>query len=69
MNALAKSPDFVTYIPSAYSTTYSEKDEADPQLGQVIAFVHSGWNRAKELGVGITPVYIGSFESYLFETG
>lgn len=67
--ALAKSKDFVTYIPSTYSTTWEAKDFEDPQLGPVLNFIHTGWNKAKELGISVTPLYIGAFENYWFEYG
>nr|POF16679.1 hypothetical protein CFP56_71320 [Quercus suber] len=69
VQALAKSKDFVTYIPSTYSTTWTTKDFEDPQLGPVLNFIHSGWNKAKELGISITPLYIGAFENYWFDFG
>lgn len=69
VDALAKSADLVTYIPSTYSTTWNEKDATDPQLGPILKFLHSGWDRAKERGIGITAVYIGCFEKYFFEIG
>lgn len=69
MEALAKTGDLVTYIPSTYSTTWEQPDFEDEQLGPVLNFIHTGWHRAKELGLGVTPLYIGAFENYWFEIG
>ena len=69
VDALAKSPYLVTYMPSTYSTTWSAEDFQDPQLGPVLTFIHQGWDRAKEKKIGITPVYTGVFDLYWFELG
>lgn len=69
VEALAKSKDFVTYISSAYSTTFNKKDFDDPQLGPVIKFIHTGWLKARQLGISVTPLFIGCFENYWFEFG
>ena len=67
VDALAKSSDLVTYIPSTYSTTWTAKEKADPQLGSIINFIHSGWDRAAATGIGLTPIYTGIFDVYFFE--
>lgn len=69
VEALAKSKDLMAYIPSTYSTTWEPQDFEDPRLGPVLNFIHSGWNKAKELRVPVTPLYIGAFENYWFEVG
>ena len=69
VDALSKSPDFVTYMPSTYSTTWNAEDFKDPQLGPVLNFIHQGWDRAKEKNIGITAVYTGVFDIYWFEIG
>lgn len=56
----------MTYIPSAYSTTFTKHDESDPNLGPVIGFVYGGIKKAQELGVGVTKVYSGCFDNYWF---
>lgn len=35
----------------------------------MLNFIHTGWNQAKELGLSVTPLYIGAFENYWFEIG
>lgn len=67
MDALVKSKDAVTYIPAAFSTTWSEEDFADPMLGGLLKMLHSGPDRAREKGLGITAVYTGLFDSYMFD--
>ncbi|TKA64146.1 hypothetical protein B0A55_09295 [Friedmanniomyces simplex] len=69
VDGLALSPDLVTYIPSVYSTTWTERDFGDPRLGAVLAFLHGGWERAREKGVGVTAVYTGVFELFWFQLG
>lgn len=67
VDALARSPDLVTFIPSLYSTTWTKEDRADPALGPVISFLHGGLTRAVEQKIGITTVYVGVYEDYFFE--
>ena len=67
MDALARSSDLVTYIPSIYSTTWTEEDKADPNLGSILSILHAGWDRATASGIGVTPVYTGIFDVYFFE--
>ena len=69
IQALKKSPDFVTYIPSFYSTTWTSKDLADPSLGPLLSFLRTGRTTAKENGVPTTIVYSGIFEPYWFAYG
>ena len=69
VEALAKSPDFITYIPSVFSTTWEEADYKDPQAAPILTFLHQGWDKAKELGVGTTPIFTGVFDKYFFEYG
>ena len=66
VDALARSKDLVTYIPAAYSTTWTEADHADPLLGGLLKMWHSSRDRAKETGLGMTKVYTGAFDSYMF---
>ena len=66
VNALAKSKDLVTYIPAAYSTTWTEADHADPLLGGLLKKWHFSRDRAKETGLGMTKVYTGAFDSFMF---
>lgn len=67
MDALAKSTDLVTYVPSTFTTPWTAKEMADPQLGPVISFLHAGVDRATAKGVGVTLVYTGIFDIYFFE--
>lgn len=69
VEAFARSPEAVTYVPSVFSTTYSEADEKDPKLGPILGFLHGGIAKAKELGLPTTTVYTGIFEDYWFELG
>ncbi len=69
VDALAKSSDLVTYIPSTYSVVWGTEDFQDPQLGPVLEFIHTGWERAKEKKIGITAVYTGLFDLYWFKVG
>jgi len=69
VEGLSRSKDLVTYIPSTYSTTWNKQDFEDPQLGPVLKFLHGGWDKATEKGVGITPVFTGIFENYWFQIG
>ena len=69
VDALARSPDLVSYMPSTFSTTYDEQDANDPSLGPVLKFIRGGWDRAKEKGVGLTVLYNGIFDNYFFEYG
>ena len=69
VDALAKSPDLITYIPSTYSTTWDAEDFQHPQLGPVLNFIHAAWERAKEKHIGITAVFTGVFDLYWFELG
>ncbi|KAK5676767.1 hypothetical protein LTS10_010531 [Elasticomyces elasticus] len=69
VEGLALSPDLVTYIPSVYSTTWTEEDFEHPQLGQVISFLHTGWEKAKDKKIGVTPVFTGVFDLYWFAYG
>ncbi|KAL9107808.1 MAG: hypothetical protein Q9227_007323 [Pyrenula ochraceoflavens] len=69
VDALAKSPDLITYIPASYSTTWTPEEEADPPLTPIIRFIHGGWDRAKEKGIAVTPIYTGIFDVYFFEYG
>ncbi|EMC91215.1 hypothetical protein BAUCODRAFT_318679 [Baudoinia panamericana UAMH 10762] len=69
VEALSKSPDLVTYVPSVYATTRSKANEADPALGPFLKFVHAGWDRAIEKDIGITAVYTGVFDVYFFSYG
>ena len=69
MDALAKSKDLVTYVPAAFSTTWTEADYADPPLGGLLKMLHLGLDRAKEKGLGMTTVYTGLFDSYMFDFG
>ncbi|KAK4502304.1 hypothetical protein PRZ48_005729 [Zasmidium cellare] len=69
VDALSRSADLVTYVPSVYSTTWNSKDFADPRTGPILKFLHGGWERAKEKGVGLTPIYAGVFDLYFFEVG
>ncbi|GAM87624.1 hypothetical protein ANO11243_056510 [Dothideomycetidae sp. 11243] len=69
VQALSKSKDFVTYIPSFYSTTWDDNDEKHPQIGPIVKYMHSGWDKAKEMGVAVTPVYVGNYENYWFGIG
>ncbi len=69
VDALAQSSDLITYIPSTYSTTWTKEDDADPVLGPLLRFCHPGWERAKEKRIGITAVYTGVFDIYLFGYG
>ncbi|KAK3110410.1 hypothetical protein LTR53_015332 [Teratosphaeriaceae sp. CCFEE 6253] len=55
--------------PVDFSTTWSEADFQDPRLGPVLKFLHGGWDKAKELGVPVTPVYTGVFDLYWFQIG
>lgn len=68
MEALNKSPDFVTYMPAAFSTTWNKHDFEDPVLGKVIGSVPY-YSKSKELGIGITKVYTGIFDFTFFEQG
>ncbi|KAF2156334.1 hypothetical protein K461DRAFT_275455 [Myriangium duriaei CBS 260.36] len=67
VEALAKSPDFVTYIPSLYSTTWSESDAREPGLDSILPMFHASTDKAKELGVSTTIVYTGGFDNYIFD--
>ncbi|GAM89378.1 hypothetical protein ANO11243_074150 [Dothideomycetidae sp. 11243] len=69
VEALSKSKDLVTYIPSTYSTTWTEEDLKDPHFGPMLGFIEGGALKAKEIGVPLTTVYCGSFENYWFELG
>ncbi|KAK3638518.1 hypothetical protein LTR56_012990 [Elasticomyces elasticus] len=69
VEGLALSPDLVTYIPSVYSTTWTEEDFKHPQLGQVISFLHTGWEKAEDKKIGVTPVFTGVFDLYWFAYG
>ena len=66
MEAISKSPDFVTYMPAMYSTTWSKEDFDDPLLGSFISKM-PGYAKPKELGIGITKVYTGVFDFTFFE--
>ncbi|KAF2163815.1 hypothetical protein M409DRAFT_57292 [Zasmidium cellare ATCC 36951] len=68
MEAISKSPDFVTYMPAMYSTTWSKEDFEDPVLGPVVGSL-PGYTKPKELGIGITKVYTGIFDFTFFESG
>lgn len=68
MEALKKSPEFVTYMPAAYSTTWNKQDFEDPVLGKVIGSLPF-YSKAKELGIGTTKVYTGIFDFTFFEQG
>ncbi|KAK4503473.1 hypothetical protein PRZ48_004388 [Zasmidium cellare] len=68
MEALSKSPDFVTFMPAMYSTTWSKEDFADPVLGALISQLPA-YTKPKELGISITKVYTGIFDFTFFEAG
>ena len=68
MEALNKSPDFVTFIPAVFSTTWSKQDFEDPVLGKFIGSVPFYAN-AKGLNIGVTKVYTGIFDYTFFEQG
>ncbi|KAF2149093.1 hypothetical protein K461DRAFT_329801 [Myriangium duriaei CBS 260.36] len=67
VDALAKSPDFVTFVPSTFSTTWTDEDVADEELGNIVRFIHGGLDRAHQIGAGTTVVYTGVFDIYFFE--
>lgn len=69
VDALAKSKDLVTYIPSTFSSVWSKEDYADLALGGFLKFQTSGWDRAKEKGVRITAAFVGIFDIYMFKYG
>lgn len=57
----------MTYVPSTYSTTWTDADKSDPLLGNIISFIDAGLDRALEKGIGLTTVYTGVFDIYWFE--
>lgn len=69
VEALAKSPDFVTYIPPTYSIPWAKEDYADPNLGPILKFIHTPWDRATELRIAVTPIYTSVFDIYWFQYG
>ncbi|ORY26970.1 hypothetical protein BCR39DRAFT_599556 [Naematelia encephala] len=66
VDAFAKSPDAVTFIPSYYSAAWSEADIAIPQMAVVNQHFLPPIQKAKEAGVGVTIVHSGLFSEYLF---
>ena len=69
VDALADSPDLITFVPSIYSAIWNAEDLSDPLMGPPLQFIHMGWERAKEKGIGITKFYTGIFDLYWFKVG
>ena len=68
VEALAKSPDTVTFIPSAYVNNWTDEQLADhPRMDHVHAHNSASGKRAEELGLGVTRVYAGLFAEFFFE--
>lgn len=69
MDALAGSPDIVTFIPAIYGAVWTEEILQKPT---VRAF-HEPYDRltakAKDLGIGFTQIRAGSFLEYTFMAG
>ena len=66
VDALSKSPDIITYVPSTYSIPWTQKDRESKEFGHVVAYSKGGFYRAQEKGVGTTVLEIGAFHTYLF---
>lgn len=67
MNALAQSPDIITFFPSSYTTTWTEEDEKHGMLGQLLTMANGKVRLARQKGVGITTVYTGLFDDWFFK--
>lgn len=69
VNALAKSPDLVTFMPAMYSTTWNQQEINSEPLGTSLRMFHRSWDLANERQVGTTVVYTGVFDQYFFGFG
>lgn len=61
--ALAKSPDLVTYVPPKFHGPWDKEHEAK------MADFMAGYNKGKELGLPMTIVYSGLFDFTFFRDG
>lgn len=67
VDALKRSPEAVTFIPSRYGGRFSADDFKEVQgLEQVSGYMDAIEGYAKEAGVGITPVLAGTYHDYFF---
>lgn len=69
VEALSRSPNAVTFIPSSFSKPWSDSEAADARLSPVIKWACGPKIRAAELNVGVTTVYTGAFDIFIFQYG
>ncbi|ORX35015.1 hypothetical protein BD324DRAFT_652735 [Kockovaella imperatae] len=70
VNALAKSPDFVTLIPAYYGHSWIPEDLADnPIQAKIFETRIAPKTRATELGISTTMVNTGIFDQMFFALG
>ena len=65
----SRSPDFITFIPAAYSLKMTPEDLVHPALAPLAGILGATFIKAAELGVSITHVYTGIFLHWFFEVG
>lgn len=69
LEALSKSPDFVTFFPSEYGAPWTAEMLSKPIMKSFAAFHDDTLDKARELGVGVTRVKAGIFPDYLMMEG
>ena len=69
LEALANSPDFVTFIPSEYGAPWTEEMLIKDSMKNFEKFHSSTIDKARELGVSVTRVKAALFPDYLMMEG
>lgn len=69
LEALADSPDFVTFFPSEYGAPWTQEMLVKESMKNFEKFHSSTIDKARELGVSLTRVKAGLFPDYLVMEG
>ena len=69
LEAVSKSPDFVTFFPSEYGAPWTAEMLRKPSMKAFASFHDDTIDKARQLGVGLTRVKAGLFPNFLMMEG